>query len=196
MCLWAVVGLGNPGSYYSQTRHNVGFIFIKRVTRSWNVKLRKKSCLSKTAVVERDKKRILLAMPQTYMNKSGLAVKQILERREWNPVHLIAVYDDLDIPLGEIRVRKEGGPGSHKGMISIIQEIETTRFPRIRIGIGPLKPGVEATDYVLSPFSGKQKTTLEKSLAKAQEALELIIDGKIDEAMNEFNVRPKSFQNN
>jgi PTH1 family peptidyl-tRNA hydrolase len=185
--LWAVVGLGNPGRRYSQTRHNVGFSFVKRVAKKWEVKLKKRSCLSKTVLASKGGKKILLALPQTFMNKSGRAVKRILEERGVEPKHLLVVYDDLDIPLGEIRIRKSGGPGTHNGMSSIIEEISTTHFPRIRVGIGPLDPDVTATDYVLSPFKEEEKPVLEKSLNHAQKALNYILDGRIEEAMNRFN---------
>ena len=189
--MWAIVGLGNPGMRYAETRHNVGFKFIKKVARDWQVKLKKKKYLAKTVELERENDRIILAMPQTYMNKSGLAVKQILEGTRIKPEQLIVAYDDLDIPLGEIRIRKEGSPGTHNGMVSIVQEIETTKFSRIRIGIGWLSSNQDTTDYVLSPFEKREKACLEKSLKSAREALEMILAGQIDKAMNTYNQKAK-----
>lgn len=189
--MWAVVGLGNPGRSYSQTRHNTGFFFIRQLAKAWNAKLRKKMYLSKAARVQRERSQVLLAMPHTYMNRSGLAVNRILREAGVQPEHLCIVYDDLDIPLGEIRIRKEGSAGTHKGMISIIKEIKTNRFPRIRIGIGPMTPDTEATDFVLSPFSRDEKRLLGESLQKGREALELILDGQIDKAMNAFNKKTR-----
>lgn len=193
--MWAVVGLGNPGRRYSGTRHNAGFTFIKRIAREWNVKLRKKRFFSKAVEIEREKEKVLLSIPQTYMNNSGLTVKQILKVRGVKPEHLIVVYDDLDIPLGEIRVRKKGGPGTHKGMSSIIQEIQTTEFPRIRVGIGPLAPGADAVNYVLSSFSKSEEPLLEEGLKKAREALEMILSGEVEEAMNIYNQKGKALPN-
>lgn len=190
--MWAVVGLGNPGKRYSNTRHNVGFAFIKRVAKEWKVKLRKRIFFSKAVDIERENVKILLAMPQTYMNNSGLAVKQILGGRGVKPEHLVVVYDDLDIPLGEIRIREKGGPGTHKGMGSIVQGIQTTEFPRIRIGVGPLLPDEDATDYVLSSFDKAEKSLLEESLKKAREALVMILSGEAEKAMNIFNQRGKT----
>ncbi|MEA2005633.1 MAG: aminoacyl-tRNA hydrolase [Acidobacteriota bacterium] len=187
--MWVVVGLGNPGQHYSQTRHNVGFMFIRRVAKAWNVRLKKRMYLSKGIVVNRDNDKILLAMPQTYMNNSGQALRLIVKRTQIELSHLIVVYDDLDIPLGEIRVRKEGSAGLHKGMISIIQELETSKFPRIRIGIGPLPEDADAADFVLSPFQKEEMSLLDKSLTIAQEALELILSGEIDRAMSIYNQR-------
>lgn len=189
--MWAVVGLGNPGRVYAETRHNVGFVFINKLARDWKVKLKKKYG-AKIADVEREGEEVILAQPQTYMNHSGLAVRQILEAKGLAPEKLVVVYDDLDIPLGEIRIRKAGGPGTHKGMSSIVEEMKTTKFPRIRVGIGPLSFDQDATKFVLSPFSKTEKEFLERSLIKAQEALRMILAGEIEEAMNRYNQKGKS----
>jgi PTH1 family peptidyl-tRNA hydrolase len=187
--LWAVVGLGNPGKRYSGTRHNVGFTFIKKTAKEWKVKLRKKIFFSKAGEVKRNEEKILLALPQTYMNKSGLTVKKIMEGRDIKPEHLVVVYDDLDIPLGEIRIRKRGGPGTHKGMNSIVEEIRTEEFPRIRVGLGPLPGGENAVNYVLSSFDKAEESRLEEGLRKAREALEMILSGEVERAMNTYNHR-------
>ena len=187
--MWAVVGLGNPGRRYSGTRHNVGFTFIKKTAKEWKVKLRKKIFFSKAGEIERKNKKILLALPQTYMNKSGLTVKKIMEGRDIKPEHLVVVYDDLDIPLGEIRIRKRGGPGTHKGMSSIVEEIRTEEFPRIRVGLGPLPGGENAVNYVLSSFDKAEESRLEEGLRKAREALEMILSGEVERAMNTYNHR-------
>jgi len=187
--VWAVVGLGNPGRQYASTRHNVGFLFVRKVAKKWQVKLRKRIFLSKAVVVDRNHEQVLLAVPQTYMNNSGLAVKRMIEGSWVAPDHLIVVYDDLAIPLGEIRIRKEGRAGSHKGMLSIISEIQTTKFPRIRIGIGPLPPEEEAVPFVLSPFHQEEKAQLEVSFDRAQQALDMILEGKMDRAMTLYNKR-------
>ncbi len=189
--MWAVVGLGNPGRRYKDTRHNVGFIFLRKLAKEWEVRLRKKIFLSKAARVMRENEEILLAMPQTYMNNCGLALKSILEGSPLPLEQLVVVYDDLDIPLGEIRIRKEGSAGTHKGMVSIIKEIQSTQFPRIRIGIGPLSPDADAVDYVLSPFNQEEKTILEKSLKMARGALDLILAGRTEKAMNLYNQKIK-----
>ena len=185
--MWAVVGLGNPGTRYSETRHNVGFMFIKRVAKAWDVRVKKNKFLSKTAEVKKETERVILAMPQTLMNASGQAVRELLRGVRLEPERLLVVYDDVDIALGEIRVRIAGGPGTHKGMISIVQEIATTRFPRIRVGIGPAPAGGDIVRFVLSPFRRSEKGSLEESLAKAREALDLILAGRLSQAMNRYN---------
>jgi PTH1 family peptidyl-tRNA hydrolase len=187
-----VVGLGNPGKQYAQTRHNLGFSVVRKVAKDWGVRLRKRSFSSKIKWTEREGTKILLATPQTYMNNSGLAVKQIVASGGVAPENLVIVYDDLDIPLGEIRIRKEGSAGTHKGMISVVHELNTVHFPRIRVGIGPLPAGVDATDFVLSPFSDEEKPLLDQGLKKAQNALNLILEEKIASAMNLFNKRALS----
>jgi PTH1 family peptidyl-tRNA hydrolase len=189
--LWAVIGLGNPGKSYKNTRHNVGFALIERLAEKWGVKLKKRKRVLKAAQAKKGQKPVFLIEPWTYMNQSGLAVKELIQRTGIKLDQLVVVYDDLDISLGEIRIRKEGGPGFHKGMISIVQEIEDDRFPRVRIGIGPLPPNVEATDYVLSGFENREKPALMRGLAKAEDALMLILDEKIAEAMNHFNRKLK-----
>jgi len=162
------------------------------VAKAWETKLRKRRFSSKIAEVEKEKERIMLVLPQTYMNNSGVAVKQIMEGRNIQPEQLLVVYDDLDIPLGEIRVRKRGSSGTHKGMRSIVQEIETTQFPRMRIGIGPLPAGEDAVEYVLSCFDETEGVLLEESLKSAREALEMILDGRVEAAMNMYNQRGKA----
>jgi PTH1 family peptidyl-tRNA hydrolase len=189
--LWAVVGLGNPGKSYKNTRHNVGFALIERLAEKWGVNLKKRKHVFKAAQAKRKQKPVFLIEPWTYMNQSGVAVKELIRRTGMKLDQLVVVYDDLDIALGEIRIRKEGGPGSHKGMISIIREIEDVRFPRVRIGIGPLPSNVEATDYVLSRFENREKPALMRGLSKAEDALMLILDGEIAEAMNQFNRKLK-----
>jgi len=190
--VWAVVGLGNPGRRYSGTRHNAGFLFVRSMAKTWKIRLKKRRFSSKIGEVERKSEKIMLALPQNYMNNSGVAVKQILAGRNIRPEKLIVVYDDLDIPLGEIRIRKAGGAGTHKGMGSVVREIETTEFPRMRLGIGPLPPGEDAVDYVLSAFEKREIPLLIDGLKKAQKALELILAGSVEKAMNTFNQRGKT----
>lgn len=190
--MWAVVGLGNPGRRYSGTRHNAGFLFVRSMAKTWKIRLKKRRFSSKIGEVERKSEKIMLALPQNYMNNSGVAVKQILAGRNIRPEKLIVVYDDLDIPLGEIRIRKAGSAGTHKGMGSVVREIETTKFSRMRLGIGPLPPGEDAVDYVLSAFEKREIPLLVEGLKKAQEALELILTGSVEEAMNTYNQRGKT----
>ncbi|MFB0566464.1 MAG: aminoacyl-tRNA hydrolase [Candidatus Aminicenantaceae bacterium] len=185
--MWTVVGLGNPGRMYSQTRHNAGVMFIKRLAQEWDVKLKRKKYSAKAGEAILSGSRVFLVLPQTYMNQSGLAVRQMRDTVRISTERLIVVFDDLDIPLGEIRVRKAGGPGTHKGMDSVIQELKTTKFPRIRIGVAPQEPYEDSTSFVLSPFAKEEKCLFDDSLEKAKEALEMIVAGDIEKAMNTYN---------
>lgn len=187
--MWLVVGLGNPGEDYAATRHNAGSLLVRRFARSRGVDLRGRAFKAKTAVVRGGGEDVLLALPQTFMNRSGVSVRDILAGREIPPDRMIVIYDDLDIPLGEIRVRKKGSPGTHKGMISVVDLIRTKEFPRIRIGIGPLPEGRDAAEFVLEPFGRDERLLLETSLADAEEALDMILAGGVDRAMTRFNRR-------
>jgi PTH1 family peptidyl-tRNA hydrolase len=184
-----VVGLGNPGKKYAQTRHNIGYTFVRQIAKDWGCRLRKRSFSSKIKWIEKGGEKILLATPQTYMNNSGLAVRHIVQSGGIALERVIVVYDDLDIPLGDIRIRKAGGAGTHKGMSSIIDELGDACFPRIRVGIGPLPSGVDATNFVLSSFREEEKPLLGQGLSKARNALDLILDDKIEFAMNLHNQR-------
>jgi len=187
--LWAVVGLGNPGDEYAATRHNAGFLAVRRLARARGVELRGRAYKARTAVLRGGDEDVLLALPQTYMNRSGASVREILGKNAVPLERLVVVYDDLDIPVGEIRVRKRGSPGTHKGMISIVEAVGSREFPRLRVGIGPLPAGEDAADYVLAPFGRDERELLERSLDEAGEALEMILRGGLDRAMARFNRR-------
>jgi PTH1 family peptidyl-tRNA hydrolase len=187
--LWLVVGLGNPGEEYAATRHNAGFLLVQRVAAARGVTLRGRAFKAKTAVLRDGPEDVMLALPQTFMNRSGLSVKAIMAGKDISAERLVVVYDDLDIAIGEVRVRKAGSPGTHKGMISVVNETGTREFPRIRIGIGPLPAGRDAAEYVLAPFERGERPLLERSLDEAQEALDLVLAGEMERAMTRFNRR-------
>lgn len=185
--MWAIIGLGNPGQRYARTRHNVGRSFIGKLAAEWGVKLKKKGMRVRVAEIERGGKIVLLVQPMTYMNQSGLAVHDIMERYRIGPHQVVLIYDDLDIPLGQIRVRKAGSAGHHNGVRSVIEELGTQAFPRIRVGTGPLSDRSHAVRFVLSPFEDGEWPKLQEALKKTGQALSLILDGRIEQAMNRFN---------
>ncbi len=185
--MWAIIGLGNPGRSYARSRHNVGHFFIRCLASEWGLQLRKRKMQARTAVIKRSGEKVVLVQPTTFMNLSGLAARQVLDGYGIEPDRAIFVYDDLDIPLGQVRIRKEGSAGSHNGLRSVIENLGTKAFPRIRIGIGPLHDRKNAVHFVLSPFEAKEIPLLEEGLKKAREGLEMILDGRIDQAMNRFN---------
>lgn len=184
-----VVGLGNPGTEYARTRHNAGFIFIKQLAREYKVKFIRIKRAAYAEVANKFPEHVILAVPKTYMNKSGVAVKYLVNRFKAAGEDVVVAYDDFDLELGDIRIRKRGSAGSHKGLRSIIQELGTQEFTRIRIGIGPLPQAEDAADFVLSPFTKDERPFFKESLEKAGGALHLILTGAIDEAMNKYNAR-------
>ncbi|HNS04968.1 MAG: aminoacyl-tRNA hydrolase [Candidatus Saccharicenans sp.] len=191
--MWLVVGLGNPGSKYAGTRHNAGFMVVQRLGQRWDVEFDRRGNSSRLAEARRGRTRIFLALPQTFMNQSGQAVQSLLSTYKVKPENLLVIYDDLDLLVGEIRIRPQGSPGSHKGMRSIVESIGTTFFPRIRLGIGPRPEAVEAVDYVLSRFSEEEKPKVKEAVEKACQAVEMIVAGHLAEAMNTFNRRQVDF---
>ncbi|HUM34095.1 MAG TPA: aminoacyl-tRNA hydrolase [Candidatus Saccharicenans sp.] len=191
--MWLVVGLGNPGSEYAGTRHNAGFMVVQRLGQRWNLKFERRACSSRLTETRRGRTKIILALPQTFMNQSGLAVQSLLSTYKIKPENLLVIYDDLDLPLGEIRIRPQGSPGSHRGMKSIVEVLGTTLFPRVRLGIGPRPESVEAADYVLSQFSVDEKPKIKEAVEKACQAVEMIVAGRLAEAMNTFNRRQVDF---
>jgi len=191
--VWLVVGLGNPGSEYAGTRHNAGFMVVQRLGQRWNLKFERRACSSRLTETRRGRTKIILALPQTFMNQSGLAVQSLLSTYKIKPENLLVIYDDLDLPLGEIRIRPQGSPGSHRGMKSIVEVLGTTLFPRVRLGIGPRPESVEAADYVLSQFSVDEKPKIKEAVEKACQAVEMIVAGRLAEAMNTFNRRQVDF---
>lgn len=190
--MWLVVGLGNPGRRHASSRHNSGFMLVKRTAVSWGVKLKRRSARIKIASAARYETEVILALPQTYMNRSGIAVQAVMAEKNILPEQMVVIYDDLDIELGEIRVRRAGSPGTHNGLRSIAHEIGCHDFPRIRIGIGPLPAGEDATEFVLAPFGREERSLLERSLKAAEEALGLILSGQTDKAMAFFNHKKKA----
>ncbi len=180
-----IVGLGNPGSEYEETRHNAGFMLIDRICSAYSVKLRKggRGLSGQARIAGRD---VVLLKPMTYMNLSGLAVAEVLDKHPLPPESIIAAFDDCDLPLGKVRIRKGGGSGGHRGLASLIERIGTREFPRIRLGVGRPVEG-DIVDYVLSPFAKDELPAIEEMLGRAQEALESIITCGIEQAMNRFN---------
>ncbi|MBN2206499.1 MAG: aminoacyl-tRNA hydrolase [Candidatus Aminicenantes bacterium] len=190
--MWAVVGLGNPGAEYAGTRHNAGFAFVQGVARAWSVRLQKRKFQARTAEAVRRRETILLAQPQTYMNASGQSVRLILQGTGLDAERLVVVYDDLDVRLGEVRVRAAGRAGTHKGMQSVVAAVGTIRFPRIRIGIGPLPEGEDAAAYVLAPFAHDERPLIEAGLERARGALDLILAGRLEKAMTVANQKTEA----
>ena len=182
-----LVGLGNPGLRYSNTRHNIGFKCVDHMARKWSVKLkdrRAKAVIGQGRVCDTD---IALAKPRTYMNDSGAAVDYLMTRFAVSPEALLVVYDDIALPLGTIRVRRSGGDGGHNGVGSIIEHLGSKEFPRIRIGIGEPDEGVSYVEYVLGKFQKHEEKAIKPVIAVVADAVEVLLTEGIDTAMNRFN---------
>lgn len=184
-----VVGLGNPGPEFADTRHNLGFRCAEELARrcgaAWQDRTRQFS--SVVAVVHpSDDLTLVLAKPQTYMNRSGPALKTLLEFLQLDRQHVLAVYDDMDLPLGALRLRERGSPGTHNGMRSVVSSLGTEDIPRLRIGIGQSWPG-EATSHVLSEFSEEERELVDALIQRAADAVLAWTIGGPKVAMNRYN---------
>lgn len=182
-----VVGLGNPGSRYSETRHNVGFRVVDALARRRGLRWRRYGWLRPLAWVAQDEP-IILVKPRTFMNRSGLAVEALCRRHRLEPRSVVAVHDDADLPLGRLRLRKTGGHGGHNGLRSIGSRLESDAYPRVRIGVrGARREGAYLAEYLLSPFDPEEFDRVEPMIERAADAVQTIVEHDIETAMNRFN---------
>lgn len=185
--MYLIVGLGNPENEYANTRHNMGFDTINEIARNNNIDITKNKFkgLYETGIIQHEK--IILLKPQTYMNLSGESVKEIVDYYDIEKDKIIVIYDDMDIEKGTIKIRKKGGPGTHNGMKSVIKELGTTEFARIRVGIGQPEFKNDMINYVIGKMPEEEQKILQQGVKKAAEAVEEIIKNGIEIAMNKFN---------
>jgi PTH1 family peptidyl-tRNA hydrolase len=184
-----VVGLGNPGPEYAETRHNVGFCTADEIAKRYGVAWQDKidGLNSLVAVVRREgPPNLVLAKPQAYMNRSGTAVRHLTEFLKLDPSQTLIVYDDMDLPFGTLRLRERGSPGTHNGMRSVVSTLGTDEVPRLRIGIGQSQPG-EATNHVLSEFSPDQADAVDELIQRAADAALSWAELGAVTAMNRYN---------
>ena len=184
-----IVGLGNPGAEYAQTRHNAGFTLVEKLAARWKADwTNERKFKARIARAEHKGVRVLLCRPQTFMNLSGEAVGALKNFYQLQPPsELLVAVDDADLPLGEIRLRPGGGSGGHHGLESIGQHLVTDDFARLRIGIGRADGTREITDYVLGRFDAGEAALMEKVLGRAADQVECWLDAGIEKAMNRFN---------
>jgi PTH1 family peptidyl-tRNA hydrolase len=185
--LYIVAGLGNPGSRYENTRHNMGFDTVDMLSSEYNIKVTKVKFKSLIGDGEIEGKRVILVKPQTFMNLSGESIREIIEWYKIPIKNIIIVYDDIDLPLGKIRVRPSGSSGTHNGMRSIRYQIQSDGFPRVRVGIGRPPEGWELADFVLSKLNGEDRKTVNEGIKNACNAVAAIMKSGVDTAMNKFN---------
>lgn len=187
-----IVGLGNPGIEYQFTPHNLGFLTIDCLANELGAEVRNRNCRALTARVVIEEQQVLLAKPETYMNLSGMAVRELVGKYEVDPARdLIIVYDELDLPLGRIRIRQRGSSAGHNGMESIIGALGTQEFLRVRLGVAPGKKVSDGAKYVLSPFRKAQLKMVDEILHTASEAVRVILREGPAPAMSRFNRDPE-----
>jgi PTH1 family peptidyl-tRNA hydrolase len=185
--IYLIVGLGNPGREYRETRHNVGFMLLDRLTVKLNARFTRLQSRALVASVNYQERKIILAKPQTFMNLSGQSVQGLIHFYKLPLENLLIAHDDVDLPVGTIRIRPDGGSAGQKGMTSILERLGTDEFARIRLGIGRPPGQMQTPDYVLQDFSIADLKVISETLNRAAEAaLTWVTDG-LDAAMNKFN---------
>ncbi len=189
--MYIIVGLGNPGKKYENTKHNVGFITLDFLADKNDIKINKIKHKALVGEGTISGQKVLLVKPQTFMNLSGNSVKEVMDYYKVDIENLIVIYDDVDIPMGRLRVRKKGSAGTHNGMRSIIYDLQEDGFPRVRIGIGGDRK-MSLAGYVLGGFGKEEKSTMEDTVKKAAMAIECMIEKGIDIAMGEYNIKPSA----
>lgn len=180
-----VVGLGNPGEEYRSTRHNLGFRVLDELARRWKIGERKLECNALIGTSER----AVLVWPQTYMNRSGYAVRCLVERHDYLPENILVLYDEVALPLGALRMRGKGGPGGHRGMESVIRNLHTDEIARLRLGIAPERAmdDEELSDFVLAPFASDETETAAEMASRAADACESWLSVGLEATMNRYN---------
>jgi peptidyl-tRNA hydrolase, PTH1 family len=187
-----LVGLGNPGIEYQFTPHNIGFLAVDRIAEKCGIQVDNRHSKALTGRARIGNEEILLAKPETYMNLSGMSVLELSRKYEIDPAKdLVVIYDELDLPLGMIRVRARGSSAGHNGMQSIINAMQTEEIARIRIGVAPDSPGKGGVKYILAPFRKSQLLAVDEALDLAAKAVNVILSDGIATAMNRFNRKNK-----
>ncbi|RKX26801.1 MAG: aminoacyl-tRNA hydrolase [Candidatus Zixiibacteriota bacterium] len=190
-----LLGLGNIGRKYNNTRHNIGFDVLDRLVylltkKNQTEPVRKKAELYDIVQVNNFGRQLALAWPRTFMNRSGLAAQELLEKMNLTPEQMLVIVDDFNLPLGKLRLRRSGGDGGHNGLESIIEMLGTKNFPRLRLGIGPVPDNVSTIDFVLGRFETEEEASRKEILDNAAKTVLYILNNCFDEAMSKFNADP------
>ena len=190
--MYLIVGLGNPGTKYAHTRHNVGFDVMDALSRKLGVSITREKEQALVGECFVGGQKVILALPQTYMNLSGESVMRLANWYKIEPENLLVVYDDIDIPQGHIRIRKNGSAGTHNGMRSIVGLLGYENFPRLRVGVGQKREGYELADWVLGHYIGEEQEIADKAFELAADAIVEYIENGIESAMRQYNTpKPK-----
>ncbi len=184
-----IVGLGNPDRRYRGTRHNVGWDVVDRLATRWRIPVQDEEGWAKVGQGRRASRRVLLAMPQTYINLSGVAVRDLRRRHHVKVEDIYVVVDDMDLPLGRLRIRPRGGPGGHKGLQSVIDALGSEVFPRVRVGVGRPPQGQDPVDFVLTKFAASERAVIDAALDRAAEAIDVAVVQGLAAAMNQVNTK-------
>ena len=187
--MYLIVGLGNPGSKYAHTRHNVGFDVLDALSKKLNVSISRERDNALIGECFVGGQKVILALPQTYMNLSGEAVMPLANYFKIPPENLLVVYDDIDLPQGHIRIRKNGSAGTHNGMRSIVGLLGYENFPRLRVGVGQKREGYELADWVLGHYIGEEQEVADKAFELAADAIVDYIENGIESAMCKYNTK-------
>lgn len=186
-----IVGLGNPGREYQKTRHNIGFLCGDALAKRWGLTFSRRRARAEVAEGQACGQRVILAKPQTFMNSSGDSVRALMKLSNLTPSDLLVIADDLDLPFGRLRLRDRGSSGGQRGIQSIINQLGTDQFPRLRVGIGRPPPGVDPVDYVLTPFTASEAAELPEILDRVVAGVELLLTEGLAAAMNVVNAVPR-----
>jgi len=190
--IFLIVGLGNPGRAYARNRHNLGFMAVSALADELGLAFGKSKSSARIAEGDHNGRRLILAQPQRYMNRSGESVAPLMAYYQIEANHLMVIIDDADLPLGAVRLRKQGSAGGHNGLKSIIAHLGSSEFPRLRLGMGRPALNGEMADFVLSDFDKKEMVTVKVVLAHAVTSVLTYVTDGIDAAMNRFNTTTAS----
>ena len=182
-----IVGLGNPGFEYHLTPHNLGFMAVDRLAENCRVEFSRREARARIATARFHGEKVILAKPQTFMNLSGVSVAGLLRNLDVPLDDLVVLVDDVDLPLGTLRIRRKGSAGGHNGLKSIIGALETDFFTRVRMGVGPDQPVEDLVSYVLAPFRDRDRVAVDGMVVEAVEAVRVILKEGVEKAMNLFN---------
>ena len=186
--MYIITGLGNPGKEYENTKHNVGFLTIDILAEKYDIKVNKIKFKGLVGEGMIGTEKVILVKPQTYMNLSGQCIREIVAFYKLDMEDLVVIYDDIDLPMGNLRIRKKGSAGTHNGMRSIIYDLQDDGFPRVRVGIGGERKG-DLANYVISGFSGDDRKLIEEAIVKAADAVTCLVEDGIDRAMVDYNTK-------
>lgn len=185
--MWLILGLGNPGARYARSRHNAGWRVADCLGGRWGCPLARQEARSRVGRTRVGEQEIVLARPGTFMNLSGEAARALGDRYGVDPARCLVVCDDVDLPLGRLRLRAGGSAGGHRGLLSVTEALGTEEFPRLRVGVGRPPEGMDTADWVLSDFGQEEETIVARVVPAAADAVEAVLRTSLERAMSEFN---------